>query len=43
MAHECPACGRTCYCGGDIDDCVFDDEKYVDFCTCCDETEEEES
>ena len=24
MAHECPACGQTCYCGGDLDDCEFD-------------------
>ncbi len=21
MAHECPECGQTCYCNGDIDDC----------------------
>jgi hypothetical protein len=23
MAHECPECGQTCHCGGDIDDCLF--------------------
>ena len=37
MAHECPACGLTCFCGGDIDDCVFNDELAVDYCDCCDE------
>lgn len=25
MAHSCPDCGMLCYCGGDIDDCEFDD------------------
>jgi hypothetical protein len=24
MAHECPDCGLTCYCGGDIDDCEWE-------------------
>jgi len=28
MAHECPDCGMRCHCGGDIDDIVFDDNKY---------------
>lgn len=23
MAHECPNCGMTCHCGGDIDDICF--------------------
>lgn len=27
MAHTCPECGQTCYCGGDIDDCLFDLEE----------------
>ncbi len=36
MAHECPICGLTCHCGGDIDDCVFNDEQYLDDCDCCD-------
>lgn len=26
MAHECPDCYQICYCGGDIDDCEFNDE-----------------
>ena len=25
MAHECPECGQTCYCNGDIDDCCFNE------------------
>lgn len=32
MAHECPECGQTCYCNGDIDDCCFNMEKYVFAC-----------
>lgn len=40
MAHECPDCGLTCHCHGDIDDicfglpghncdcCVYDDEEH---------------
>ena len=26
MAHTCPYCGHTCYCNGDIGDCIFDTE-----------------
>ena len=33
MAHECPECGQTCYCGGDIGDCCFNLEKGVLNCT----------
>lgn len=32
MAHECPACGQMCYCGGDIDDCCNNFEKDVINC-----------
>jgi hypothetical protein len=39
MSHECPDCGQTCYCGGDIDDCEFDDPLTVDACTHCPESE----
>jgi len=28
MAHECPNCGLTCFCGGDIDDILFIDPIY---------------
>lgn len=35
MAHSCPECGQTCYCNGDIDDCVLDDEAAVIACDCC--------
>lgn len=35
MAHSCPECGCTCYCNGDIDDCVFDFDEDVAACTCC--------
>jgi hypothetical protein len=27
MAHECPECGQTCYCNGDIDDCIIPSEE----------------
>ena len=33
MAHTCPDCGQTCYCGGDIDDCEFNFEEDVINCT----------
>jgi hypothetical protein len=35
MAHSCPECGQACYCNGDIDDCLLDDEAAVIACTCC--------
>lgn len=44
MAHECPDCGSVCYCGGDIDDCVFNFDDDVDGCThfkICDAEEED--
>lgn len=30
MAHECPECGMTCYCNGDIDDCDYG--EYMEGC-----------
>ena len=33
MAHSCPECGQACYCGSDIDDCLFDSEEDVLDCT----------
>jgi hypothetical protein len=38
MAHECPDCGQTCYCGGDIDDCCLNSEHYYMNCSHCDDT-----
>ena len=35
MAHSCPDCGLACYCGGDIDDCFFDDTDEQDACLHC--------
>jgi hypothetical protein len=35
MAHSCPDCGEACYCGTDIDDCLFDNEDDVIACTHC--------
>jgi hypothetical protein len=35
MAHSCPDCGQACYCGGDLDDCLFDDTVAADLCTHC--------
>lgn len=32
MAHECPECGITCYCNGDIDDYVFNIAAHVSAC-----------
>lgn len=34
MAHECPECGHTCHCGGDIDDLTLPLEAGT-VCTCC--------
>jgi hypothetical protein len=42
MAHECPDCGCSCHCGGDIDDILFLDSKYAVTCTCCAVFENEE-
>ena len=37
MAHSCWDCGQLCHCGGDIDDCEFDDSPEARACThCCD-------
>jgi len=35
MAHECPECGCTCHCGGDIDDICLPNRHYEARCTCC--------
>lgn len=35
MAHECPDCGQTCYCHGDIDDCLFDNSEEQAVCDHC--------
>ncbi len=35
MAHSCPDCDQTCYCNGDIDDILIEDEKHVRRCVCC--------
>ena len=35
MSHYCPHCGQTCYCGGDIDDCCFDNDAEVSRCNHC--------
>jgi hypothetical protein len=35
MAHECPDCGSVCYCGGDIDDCVWNMRQDVNSCMHC--------
>lgn len=39
MAHECPICGLSCHCGGDIDDLCFFDSKYAVHCTHCPDDE----
>ncbi len=35
MAHECPECGYTCHCNGDIDDICWADSKQSAACVCC--------
>ena len=35
MAHECPDCGCTCHCDGDIDDCEFEGTPEQMACTHC--------
>lgn len=40
MAHECPECGHTCYCGGDIDDINFVEPP--GYCRHCDKDEDED-
>lgn len=35
MAHTCPDCGCTCYCHGDIDDIILDNDKDVNACEHC--------
>ncbi len=42
MAHECPECGMTCHCGGDIDDIVFSGTPEELSCTCCDCEDDED-
>ena len=43
MSHSCPDCGQTCYCGGDIDDCSFDNTPEQMRCGHCgDEPEDDE-
>ncbi len=36
MSHECPECGVTCRCGGDLDDYCFSGTRYEMQCTHCD-------
>jgi len=38
MAHECPECGLTCYCGGDIDDICWGEQ--TGYCKHCDEDDD---
>ncbi len=42
MSHECPECGLTCHCGGDIDDCCFSGTKHERMCTHCAEEAEDD-
>ncbi len=37
MAHECPHCGCTCHCGGDIDDICFSGTPEEAACRCCED------
>lgn len=42
MAHECPDCGYTCYCNGDIDDILLNDEDACAHCRHCEDLEDED-
>lgn len=42
MAHSCPECGQTCYCGGDIDDINFGETSACDHCLVFGEDEDED-
>jgi hypothetical protein len=42
MAHTCPDCGQHCHCGGDIDDCSFDNTPEQDACMHCDPFDDED-
>ena len=43
MAHECPDCGYTCHCNGDIDDLLLNDEDDIIHCDhCLDDIDNEE-
>jgi hypothetical protein len=42
MSHECPDCGQTCYCNGDIDDCDFGDVKAQIHCKHCQVDQDDE-
>jgi hypothetical protein len=33
MAHNCPQCGQTCFCSGDLED--HDIGDLYDDCQCC--------
>lgn len=35
MAHECPDCGQSCHCNGDIDDCFFENTYEQLHCKHC--------
>lgn len=42
MAHECPECGYSCHCGGDIEDLEMDNTPEQMACThCLDDAQEE--
>jgi len=36
MAHECPECGYSCHCGGDIECCNYGYSEYAAACSHCD-------
>lgn len=42
MAHECPDCGMTCHCNGDIDDCLLGDPIAESHCKHCDGKDDED-
>ena len=45
MSHECPECGQTCYCNGDIDDCCLNlpmDINKCKHCQICESKDDEE-
>ena len=37
VSHSCPTCSLACYCGDDIDDCLFSNDEDVSQCIHCDD------
>ena len=41
MSHECPDCGLTCFCGGDVNDCLANYPDEINHCGHCHENDDD--